>query len=123
MRMSLGQMIITVAVITLAGMFFTTAPEATWDRASSHIVTVRVYDVNDNYCYTYGYSYYVSDTTTQHFKYYHTGPTVPDTHPFPHTGTITSTHLYETERALDTRCDGTDPNDAPDYDYDYASDS
>ena len=110
MKRSLCQMIITIAVITLAGIFLTTATEATWDRASSHIVTVDVYDVYGNYCHTTGYSYYVSDTTTQHYTFYHAGPTVPDTHPYPHSGTITSTHRYETRRDLDTWCNGEYPD-------------
>ena len=122
MKMSLGQMIVTIAVFTLSSIFLTTATDATWDRASSHIVTVDVHDLNGNYCHTTGYSYYIPDTTTQHFKFYHTGPTVPDTHPYPHTGTITTTHKYLTRRDLDTLCDGTDPNDNSGSHY-YASDS
>lgn len=126
MKMSLCQMIVVVVVLTLSGISLTTAPEATWDRASSHLVTVDVYDVNSTYCHTYGYNYYVPDTTTQHYKFYHRGPAVPDTHPYPHTAILTSTHQYETEEDLDTLCDGTDPNDGwyyYDYDPHYVSDS
>ena len=73
MKMSLRQMIVVVVVLTLSGISLTTAPEATWDRASSHIVGVDVYDVNGAYCHTYDYNYYVPDTTTQHYKFYHRG--------------------------------------------------
>lgn len=50
-------------------------------------------------------------TNTQHFKYYHRGPKTPNTHPYPHTATISETIQHETQEDLDTLCDGTDPND------------
>ncbi len=112
MKMSLCQIIAIVCMLVVG--FMTVTPfvpltEAGWDRASSHVVTVDVYDMFDNYCGSYGYGYYVPDTTTTHYKYYHRGPTTPDTHPHPHLGTITSTHWHITSRDLDTLCDGTYP--------------
>jgi hypothetical protein len=102
-----------IVVIAFACSFHTPPAVGGWDRASLHIVTADVFDVRDNYCYTVGYSYYIADTTTQHYLKYHVGPdwATPDDHPFPHTGTITETVKYKIDRDLDTLCDGTDPND------------
>ena len=109
-------MIIAIGIIAVAGTFLTTRVGAGWDRASEHIVTVDVYSVFGNYCYTYGYSYYVADTTTAHYTTYHLGPdwATPDDHPYPHTGTLTERLEHQTDRDLDTLCDGSDPNDGYD---------
>ena len=116
MKMSFCQMIVAIVIITVMGTFLITVGDAGWDSASEHIVTVDVYDMYGASCGSYGYSYYIPDTTTQHYRYYHTGPTVPNTHPYPHTATITGRFQHVTDEDLDTYCDGTHPDD-----YDYAS--
>ncbi|MDE0552881.1 MAG: hypothetical protein OXI24_01590 [Candidatus Poribacteria bacterium] len=65
-------LIIMVTFIVTEGSFLPEMADATWDRASSHIVTVDVYDLNGDYCHTYGYSYYIPDTNTQHLYEYTT---------------------------------------------------
>lgn len=109
MRRFLRLVIMGIAVITFTAIFLT-ATEPTWDRASEHIVTADVYDMFGDYCHTYGYSYYVADTTTQHYKFYHKGPTVPNTPPYPHTGTLSGRYQHQTEERLTTLCDGSLPD-------------
>lgn len=72
-----------------------------------------IYNIFGDYCYSVGYSYYVADTTTQHYLQYHLGPdwATPADHPHPHTATITERLQHQTRYDLDTLCDGTDPND------------
>lgn len=95
-----------ICIIVLTGTFLTPTGDAGWDKASSHIVTVNIYDFWGNYCRTIGYNYYVADTTTRHYKFNHRGPRVPNTHRYPHTAIITSTHFYVIDLDLDGNCDG-----------------
>ena len=111
MKKFLCSVIVGIAIISLVAIFLTTPADATWNSATEHIVTVDVFDLNGNYCHSYGYSYYIADTTTSHFKYYHRGPTIPDTHPYPHTATITGRYQHLEEDHLSTRCDGTYPGE------------
>lgn len=105
--------IVAIVVIAFACTFLTTPAGGGWDSASSHLVTVDVYDVYGEYCGAIGLNYYVPDTTTQHYMTYHVGPdwTTPPDHPFPHTGTITEVVKHQIDKDLDTLCDGTHPLD------------
>lgn len=116
MKMSLGQMIAILCILSVG--FITVAPlvqttDATWDKATRCRVDVSVYDYRGLYCHTYVDYYYVPDTSTKHYKFYHMGPRTPDSHPYPHTATL-KFRSYLDEEDLDTRCDGTDPYD-PNY--------
>ena len=104
--------ITTIFVFALACTFLTIDLGGTWDRASEHIVTVDIYDIHYYYCGSVGYSYYVPDTTTEHYLKYHLGPdwATPPDHPYPHTATITERLQHQTSYHLDTYCDGTYPN-------------
>ncbi len=119
MKLSFYQMVVAIVIITVTGTFLMTVGNAGWDSATEHIVTVDVYDMYGAYCGSYGYSYYVPDTTTQHYKYYHAGPTVPNTHQYPHSATLTGRYQHVVDEDLETYCDGTHPNDY----YDVASGS
>ena len=98
-----------VAVFVLACTFLTTPAEARADRGIQNYVYISVYDMYGDYCHTIEYSYLTPDTTTQHYRFYHRGPTVPDTHDDDHLTVIVDSVSWFGEWDLDTLCSGSQP--------------
>jgi hypothetical protein len=102
---------VAIVVIAFACSFHTTPVDARADRGISNNVSITVNDVHGNFCHTITYNYLTPDTTTQHYRFYHRGPRVADTHDDNHFTVITKVNNWKGVWDLDTLCDGTDPND------------
>lgn len=109
MKKSLCQIIAIVCVFAVAGLFLTIEADAGADKLTRHFVEIDVYNMYGTYCHTIKYNYSVADTSTQHYQFYHLGPTKPDTHEDDHIAVVTGTYKWSGRWDLNTLCDGTLP--------------